>query len=270
MSIKYLLVEGKLDEQCLTPIFEGKVTVERGGSKYSLKPEARTRATLKKQPYFFLRDRDFDYEPPEDTSQPQPFIVNGKTIGWHWCRHEIENYLLDPKIVQAAFSNIDWDNYQNQLQAAAYNIRFYEAARWSIGVARRSLPPHYELETRPSDLHEIAIPVDCSDQSAYIWLRDTSNIFYSRVSDSLRKDVIATSYQVFKDKFNDDFCQDTNNILLWFSGKDLLAAMSTWCIENSFQSPGEFRAKLGKWCRDNPEEVVNLLPEWQALRQFFR
>lgn len=105
MSKNYLLVEGKLDKQCLTPILEGNPTVERGGSKNSLKPEARTRATLNHHPYFFLRDRDFDYEPPSDTSQPQPFIENGKTIGWHWCLHEIENYLLEPKIVEAAISN---------------------------------------------------------------------------------------------------------------------------------------------------------------------
>ncbi len=34
--------------------FEGKTTLERGGSKYSLKPEARTRTTLRKKPHFFF------------------------------------------------------------------------------------------------------------------------------------------------------------------------------------------------------------------------
>jgi hypothetical protein len=74
-SISWLLLEGKLDEKCLTPIFAGKPIVERGGSKYSLKPEARRREIEKKEPYFFLRNRDFDYDPPEDTSQPQPMTT---------------------------------------------------------------------------------------------------------------------------------------------------------------------------------------------------
>jgi hypothetical protein len=177
---------------------------------------------------------------------------------------------IEPKIVQVAFPNLDLDNYQTQLKAAAYHIRFYEAPRWSIGVARRSLPPHHELETRPRDLSEIAIPNDCSEPSTYTWLQEETNHFYSKISDSLREEVVADNHQVFKNRFNEAFCQDINNILLWFSGKDLLAALNTWCVENGFQYPGDFRAELGKLCRYEPEEVRNLLPEWQALRRFFR
>lgn len=271
MSKSYLLVEGKLDQQCLTPLLAGNPTVERGGSKNSLKPEARTRAILKRQPYFFLRDRDFDYDPSKDTSQPQPLIENGKTIGWHWCRHEIENYFLEPQIIHAAIHRINLDNYQTQLKTAAYNIRFYEAARWSIGIARRSLPPHYELQTRPSELKkkEIAIFNDCSEPATSVWLQNTTSEFYSKISKALNKETTIENYQNFQNLFTQDFCQDINNILVWFSGKDLLAAMNTWCINNGFPHPSDFRAQVADWCHDNPEEVVNLLPEWQALRHFF-
>ncbi|RKZ55446.1 MAG: hypothetical protein DRQ99_29965, partial [Candidatus Parabeggiatoa sp. nov. 3] len=166
--------------------------------------------------------------------QLQPFIENGQVIGWHWCRHEIENYLLEPLIVQSAFPNIDGAHYQIQLRTAAYHIRFYEAARWIIGIAKRSLPPHYDLQTRPCEFNkkEIAIFKDCSEKSTYTWLQDSMGYFYSRTSKIFFPELISADYHSFKDQFNQDFCQEIEKVLLWFSGKDLLAAMNAWCLDN--------------------------------------
>jgi hypothetical protein len=66
------------------------------------------------------------------------------------------------------------------------------------------------------------------------------------------------------------FAKQIEKVLLWFSGKDLLAAMNAWCLDNCFQSAGHFRAERGKWCRNHPNDVVAILPEWQALRDFFK
>ncbi|MCP4697833.1 MAG: hypothetical protein GY862_13420 [Gammaproteobacteria bacterium] len=167
----YLLVEGKLDAACLAPVLGDVVTLKQGGSKNSLKPEARTRQNLTKTPYYFLRDRDFDFKPPDDIFQPVALTEkNGRIIGWHWCRHEIENYLLEPAIVRRAVPDANPDDYERQLQQTAMRIRAYEAARWSIGTVRKSLPPYYELQTRRPELPEIAIPKDCSDVASLLRL----------------------------------------------------------------------------------------------------
>ena len=56
-------------------------------------------------------------------------------MGWHWCRHEIENYLLEPALVAAACSpRITEATYLEQLRGAALRIRYYEAARWAVGL----------------------------------------------------------------------------------------------------------------------------------------
>jgi hypothetical protein len=199
----YLLVEGKLDRDCLGPILGNVVTLERGGSKNSLKPEAKTRQEFRKTPYY-LRDRDFDYSPPDNISQPVALTEkNGNTVGWHWCRHEIENYLLEPAIVQRAMS-ANQDNYKRQLQQIAKYIRAYEAARWSIGIARKNLPPHYKLQTRP-ELPEIATPEDCSDKASLCWLENTIGSFRNIVSPALDTNTVTHNFQAFRQRFDDEF-----------------------------------------------------------------
>jgi len=267
----YLLVEGKLDRVCLGPVLGNVVTLEQGGSKNSLKPEAKTRQEFRKAPHYFLRDRDFDYQPPDDISQPSALMGKNKNgieviVGWHWCRYEIENYLLEPAVVQRAVPDADQNDYKRQLQQIAMRIRAYEAARWSIGTARKSLPPHYELQTRPDELPEIAIPENCSDTVSLYWLKNTVGNFRDIVSIALDTSTITHNFQTFMRRFDDEFCLNIDNILIWFAGKDLFAGLTEWCSQYGFSNSGEFRAYLRTWCADNPDEVIQLLPEWRALR----
>ena len=66
MSINLLMVEGKLDSEILIPLFRGSPTVQRGGSKNGLKPQARYERVQNGVIAGYLRDRDFDFESPED------------------------------------------------------------------------------------------------------------------------------------------------------------------------------------------------------------
>jgi hypothetical protein len=60
------------------------------------------------------------------------------------------------------------------------------------------------------------------------------------------------------------------NVLLWFSGKDILAGMADWLATRSIANPGEFRAILRDWIISNPDRAIELLPEWKGLIDILR
>jgi hypothetical protein len=140
MPVAKLFVEGRLEIEVLTPILQGSPVPQQGGSKYTLRPRARTERRENKVVAGYLRDRDFDFDPPTDLSKPTvDSMESGAPLGWRWCRHEIENYLVDPGVVGEAMA---WyvNDFEDALRQAAAKIRSYEAARWTIGKVRRVLP----------------------------------------------------------------------------------------------------------------------------------
>ncbi len=159
MPVSTLLVEGELDAQVLNPVFGGSPMIERGGSKGSLLPKTRDKRG-KTPDTCYLRDRDFDYDPPTDLTRPsvdaedkRPQNTGPRVLGFRWCRHSIENYLLEPAIVHAA-TGWSEEDFTRALLDAAKHIEHYTVARWAVGIARRSLPPFRELSTRPDLTNE--------------------------------------------------------------------------------------------------------------------
>jgi hypothetical protein len=61
-------------------------------------------------------------------------------LGWYWERKEIENYLIDPKVVKWALGDKapPIDKYQTALDKAARKIASYTAA--IIALSRVSYP----------------------------------------------------------------------------------------------------------------------------------
>jgi hypothetical protein len=292
----FVFVEGKLDAKILGRLLLNKLTVsgkqfivQRRGYKNTLANEAMTVAKDGND-VCFLRDRDFDYLPPDDLLHPKQIkrevitikLPNNQKIkreikGWHWCRHEIENYLLTPEIVAKASYRkkygyrFDITEYQEELRKAAEKIRFYEAARWAIGKAKLCLPPKQELYSRPIDILDkpMAIPHDCSCDAIETWLINTTYAFYQQISDALKEEAVKKEYRYYVNFFDWLFCQDITKVLVWFSGKDLLATLEPWCIKKGYQDVAAFRETLTnnliEWLRRNPEEVWAILPEWKAL-----
>ena len=142
MPVSHLLVEGTLDMEVFAPLFAGNPIVgPRPTSKGSLAPRARDLRRDSGWTACYIRDRDFDFLPPVDLSQPTTDTTDGGTpLGWRWCRHEIENYLIDPGVIHAA---LGWNRaaFEARLVDAARSIKHYQAARWVIGLARHVLPP---------------------------------------------------------------------------------------------------------------------------------
>ncbi len=57
----------------------------------------------------------------------------------------------------------------------------------------------------------------------------------------------------------------TSEVLIWYSGKDLLAALAPLIATRPEDNPKAFLRQLSRWVRDRPQEAVALFPEWQAL-----
>lgn len=265
MPIVRLFVEGKLETELLTPVFRGSPVLVPGGSKYALRNSARGLRNANKIAAGYLRDRDFDFDPPDDLNQPTVDSPAGETpFGWRWCRHEIENYLIEPALVSLSMNWVT-EEVEDGIRQAARSIRHYQAARWSIGLVRRQLPPHYELNTKPVDGNDFRLPQSLDFDASRDWALGSISEFRKRIlknTDAVRAE---SAFAAYVDHFRESFLDDVPSVLLWFSGKDLMAAMSQWLLSRSIPNPGVFRAAIRDWIIAHPDLVLELLPEWNAL-----
>lgn len=265
MPIDLLYVEGKLEVEVLYPILLGAPVLKKGGSKGSLRPRAATDRMENSVAAGYLRDRDFDYDPPADTlTATVDHISAGQPVGWRWCRHETENYLIDPLVVAAATS-LSQADYEAALKAAAASIRGYEAARWTVGRIRRSLPPLKDLPTRPGGLSEIDLPPNLDQVSVRAWLTSSIAAFRAPFLSVSDEAAVHAALDQFQASFDAPFLAQIGQILVHFSGKDLLAGLTVWLNSNGFHHPNDFRMVLRDWAIGHPAEMMAIHPEWNSL-----
>src|SRR4051812_8814612 len=121
MPVTTLFVEGKLEVMLFGKVLAGVCQVSaQHGNKGSLAPRTRD-ARRQGIQAAYVRDRDFDFEPPIPPDHGQPTVDKrdgGGVLGWRWCRHSLESYLLDPAIVEAA-TNWPRGDYEARLLSAA-------------------------------------------------------------------------------------------------------------------------------------------------------
>jgi len=273
MPVKELLVEGHLDNEILTRVLNGRPVVKRGGTKTSLKPRTEEERRRRKETVCYIRDRDFDYEPPADRTRPKVHSLTPDStersgsaesaLGWYWCRHEMENYLLEPAIVARAIG-CDEAEYRVARIAAARRIRDYQAARGAIGITRRSLPPNYKFQTSPTDIPDdsLRLPADLSTETISDWACKEAANFRDRICPQLEPGAMREVINQRRAVLSDELLGKPAEILVWLSGKDILAALKPWLAARNIANPGDFRAHLRDWVREHPEETVSFLPEW--------
>jgi hypothetical protein len=125
-------------------------------------------------------------------------------------------------------------------------IRFYEAAQWTVGVVRRDLPPNYKLATRVDDINEVELPTLLDAASVFSWASDSVRGHRERIVAKTDEASVRTSFQAFSDRFDDAFLSDTARVLVWFSGKDLLAGMSEWLQTKGLGNCGRFPCQTAR------------------------
>jgi hypothetical protein len=273
MPVSHLLVEGTLDIEILASLFAGNPTVDpRPTSKGSLAPRSRDLRRDTGQNACYLRDRDFDFLPPAELGRPTIDTVDaGTTLGWGWCRHEIENYLIDPGIIHATFG---WDRatFETQLVDTARNIKHYQASRWAVGQARRVLPPTREFPTRPTECtgHEFRLPADVTQAGTATWVQTQAAAFLANVQTALDPAALANTLADHSARLADAFLGDVTNTLVWCSGKDLLASLIPWLQTTHRLHPSQLRTRVRDWIIANPDATLVLLPEWDTFRNVLR
>ncbi len=272
MSVSRLLVEGNLDAEVLGPLLAGKPVVLGGSPKGSLPPRTRDLRLSTRQPVCYVRDRDFDFLPSTDLNRPSvDQTIGSAALGWRWCRHEIENYLIDPGIVHAA---LGWDRavFEGQLVASARSIKHYQAARWTVGQSRQILPPARELPTRPPECtpSEFRLPTDLSPIATAAWVQTQAADFLADVQTILAPSALTAALDNYTTKLTEEFLADIMNVLVWCSGKDLLAGLIPWLRSTHKIHPSQLRTRVRDWIIDNPDRTLSLLPEWDALRNLLR
>ena len=187
-------------------------------------------------------------------------------LGWNWCRHEIENYLLDPQLVERA---LEWnrDEFAQDLVVAAMRIRYYQMARWAVGTARSGLPPGYDLTTRPHEIEQtdIRLPEDISGAACLAWARQHIAQFRERIDLALNPDQVNELIKRYETTLTEELFSSVAQALIWCSGKDLLAALKPELLRRGITDAGAFRARLRDWISENPDSAIECLPEWSSL-----
>ena len=266
MPVGKLLVEGLLDVEIFTKVFDG-TNIVRGGSKNSLGPQTRNDRTAGRMTVF-LRDRDFDFVPVDDRNQPTVHEGDGSTpIGWRLNLHELENYLIAPRVASAAFA-IEVTSWQSQLCDVAGRIASYQIARWTIGQLRANLPPNYKLETKPDHVAELRIPSELSEASSFAWCNQAIGAFRNQIEPHLQASAIEAEFDSRKQSFSEQLLTDAEYVLKWCSGKDLLAGLGESIrLRIGCKEPKDVLNRLRDWVMKNPESFLSFFPELQTIRK---
>ncbi|BAZ70566.1 hypothetical protein NIES4106_53610 (plasmid) [Fischerella sp. NIES-4106] len=223
-----------------------------------------------------LRDRDFDDDqsPPQGTPRNWQITEGGKQIplGWYWERKEIENYLVDPKVVKRALGSEapPLEEYRQALKASAQKIAVYTAARitLSLYLQNRPSPPNNSWGEERDKKEGYRFPKDkaLTEANCKSELNNIIKQYEQRLSSPKRNPL-------------DDFerllptcCPggsrfQNQNYITFFAGKDLLYGMREQLSGFGFESPVVFRELILKGIEESTQDVWTWLLEWQRLRE---
>jgi hypothetical protein len=217
-------------------------------------------------------DRDFDDYNFTPANTPIPYNYQGIQVGWKWQRKEIENYLIDPLVVQRTIKNKipSMDEYREALENAASQIAVYTAARTALASFKFKNYWGDQIEQVFGSAH--SFPRRLNLEACQQNIRTIVNQY--------KGDRIVTPEDVLNrleeliPLFQNGIYFD--NFLTFFAGKDLLCAMRNDLTRFGFQSntpgvnssiPGFLESIMKRIERE--ENVWTWLPEWQALRDEF-
>ncbi|HEU4965233.1 MAG TPA: hypothetical protein VFV52_15500 [Bacilli bacterium] len=272
MAVAKLYVEGDLDRQLFVRLLAGLPGVaSAGGKDLARQKTARERGNGLRT--YYLRDRDFDYDPTY-RDEARPLIEYDQVMGWYWSRHEIENYLLEPQLLARAFGGrVTAEEVEQELLAAAQRIRFYQMARWAVGRVRRfqNFPNPRKIQTKhPSCPNDYQLPVNMDYGSCSDWATTSTESFLQTVLQNVNQDAIQSYLAANYEDFTLEKCQDLKWVLHTFSGKDLFGSLRVWLDKKLSLSPKEVCQRLVSWIDENQEEAFAILPEWKNFIDMIR
>jgi hypothetical protein len=267
MPVTQLYVEGSLDQRVLTGVLSGQVAVASRGTKDDLPHIVRRELDDGKTGIAYLRDRDFDSEPPhiQAVEVAVDRELSGTVLGYRWDRTELENYLLEPAIASAAL-RVDLAEWSVELAKAAAQLHAYTAGRWTLGQLRARTHRVTKIKTRPDSLSGKVFPLPKSLMEADVrtWLSATVTGVSAAVSKEF--DVVATTkqFESYKGILSGKF---GGEILRWYSGKDLFGVLASYFQSKGIDNSADAMERVLVWL-ETPNGIstaMSNLPEWKNL-----
>ncbi len=280
MPVNILYCEGVAkspDVRVLSVIIPPGCVVRPVGSKQGLAQrilgakDVRTGSTIAG-----LRDRDFDDDqsPPQGAPRNWHITEGGKQVplGWYWERKEIENYLIDSKVVRRALGEQapPLEEYREALKASAQKIAVYTAARitLSLYLQNRPSPPNNSWGEERDKKQGYRFPKDrgLTEANCKSELNNIIKQYEQRLALPKRNPL---------DEFErllPTCCPggsrfQNQSYITFFAGKDLLYGMREQLSGFGFESPVVFCERILKGIEESTEDVWTWLPEWQRLRE---
>lgn len=267
MPVTQLYVEGSLDQRLLTGVLSGQVAVAARGTKDDLPHIVRREIDDGKTGIAYLRDRDFDSEPP---SAPAGEIrvdrkLHAAALGYRWDRTEIENYLLEPAIASTALK-IDPAEWSGELVKAAAQLHAYTAGRWTIGQLRARTRRITKLNTHPDELSGKAFPLPKSLAEADVrtWLTTTVTQVTAAVAKEFDVTAVTQQFEQHKAMLAG---KSGGEILRWYSGKNLFGVLAGYFQSKGINNSADAMERVVAWLETPPGMAVatSNLPEWSNL-----
>jgi hypothetical protein len=210
--------------------------------------------------------RDFDCRDLPKSNQPVPCVYEQVWVGWTWERKEIENYLIDPVVVQTALGKKapDRDEYHQALDRAAERISAYSAARTAL--ACENFKNFWgEIVREGHSFPRSVGKKSCQDKIAEIVREYRHNRIVSEDDVQNKFKTLLPRFRSGGDRFTD--------YLSYFAGKDLLYGMREPIREFGFEDssnkkqPEEVFVERIVSRIERIDRVWEWLPEWKTLRQ---
>jgi hypothetical protein len=150
---------------------------------------------------------------------------------------------------------------------AGNRICHYQAGRWAVGIVRCNLPYPRELQTHPREIdpENYALPENLEREPIMEWALEHTETYRNQVNGCLATISVEQAFVERANFFQIGGFMAVENILVWFSGKDLLSALRDWLLEKGQGEPGYFLSKIRDWMIRNAATVKGLLPEWNQL-----
>jgi hypothetical protein len=277
VPVGLLLCEGVSqgpDVQLLSALIgDLRITVLPAGDKHGLANRvlARREVLATSASVAAICDSDFDVD-LYSAGSPGDWVIRPNNqpirIGWYWERVEVENYLVDPLVVVNAMKlgAHDAEVYREAFAAAAESLSDYTAARYALS---RSRPRWVRLENRwgeSAGLKDHPFPNQRDDTAC----RSGMLACLSQYAEHIPSEpTMLERYEQARIEYAPVGSRGKQPEI-YYSGKDMLCALSPALSRLNFGSPGKFRERMLSRIESSPEPVWEWLPEWRELRRLLQ
>lgn len=265
-----LFCEGKPDSVFFNRIMResgiSSLKVQSTSGKFAMNSFIDGYTALSDSGYIAVRDRDFDQQPPD---LPQLIETAGQKPIFLLFRTCIENYFIEPE-----FLNNFWIERQNApalsnkpapgpaqiklwTKSAAEEIKDYQAVRWALASLKpgRRWPEIDSRWTEKSGLLPQLLDFDSCLGEAKTLVNN-----YSSQTSRVEESALEATANEFREKFNEPSFLEDEKFMVWFHGKDLLAALRKH-LPNGFPKAETFI----EWCADNADIDLIRFPDLKVL-----